>query len=316
MKSHEISLAAAKRRLSGVLNRLVAQPAHETVSEAALAAGNGFARVPEPGACDFCLMLASRGAAYTRESVGRSKKFHDNCRCLGIEVTRPSDLPRINRELGELWRQAGDEEAFKHALHERRNAVAKVSEKKKALSRGNGKTARTTWIPADAVRIHAEPRHNRGRHKSVKSAEELREKGLIGHADTWKENNQKKQDREIWGREQRVIDWMTENDPDVKVERVARSASIKESFKTPDFVANGKTIDAKFTTTKKAEHRISEASQQAEVVILDMRGLDVDQSEVESVTDKSVREHGDRLDTIVVITDERTYYWERGSNGS
>nr|WP_275440937.1 hypothetical protein [Corynebacterium freneyi] len=109
---------------------------------------------------------------------------------------------------------------------------------------------------------------------------------------------------------------MTENDPDVKVERVARSASIKESFKTPDFVANGKTIDAKFTTTKKAEHRISEASQQAEVVILDMRGLDVDQSEVESVTDKSVREHGDRLDTIVVITDERTYYWERGSNGS
>lgn len=109
----ETSLAAAKRRLSGVLNRLVAQPAHETVSEAALAAGTGFARVPEPGACDFCLMLASRGAAYTRESVGRSKKFHDNCRCLGIEVQNPSDLPQINRELGEIWQATGNE-----ALHD------------------------------------------------------------------------------------------------------------------------------------------------------------------------------------------------------
>lgn len=117
----DASLAAAKRRLSGVLNRLVAQPAHETVSSATLEAGTGFARVPEPGACDFCLMLASRGAAYTRESVGRSKRFHDNCRCLGIEVKTPSDLPRINRELGDLWEASGSEPEFFGALKARRS---------------------------------------------------------------------------------------------------------------------------------------------------------------------------------------------------
>lgn len=66
-------------------------------------------------------MLAFCGAVCTRESVGRSKKFHDNCRCLGIEVTRPSDLPRINQELGELWRSTGNEAAFKSALESRRS---------------------------------------------------------------------------------------------------------------------------------------------------------------------------------------------------
>nr|WP_156968778.1 hypothetical protein [Corynebacterium freneyi] len=66
-------------------------------------------------------MLASCGAAYTSESVGRSKKCDDNCRRFGIEVTRPSGLPRINQELGELWRATGKEAAFQAALENRRS---------------------------------------------------------------------------------------------------------------------------------------------------------------------------------------------------
>lgn len=112
-------MAAAKRRLDGVLVRLVAQPAHETKSRATLKAGTGFARIPEPGACTFCLKLAAMGAAYSRETIADLARFHDNCRCVGIEVKDDSQLPRINRELAEVWRASGNETAFKKELHAR-----------------------------------------------------------------------------------------------------------------------------------------------------------------------------------------------------
>lgn len=105
--------AMARRKLEGVLNRLVLQPARDTVFEATQRDGTGYARVPEPGACPFCLMLASRGAVYTRKTVVASKelhRYHDNCRCLGIEVRLDGKgdlgfdrLPPVNRQLRELW---------------------------------------------------------------------------------------------------------------------------------------------------------------------------------------------------------------------
>jgi len=68
--------------------------------KAVLKAGTRYARVPEPGACAFCLMLGSRGAAYTSDSVfGELGRYHDNCRCLGIEVKTDADLPQLNRDL-------------------------------------------------------------------------------------------------------------------------------------------------------------------------------------------------------------------------
>lgn len=93
----------AREKLAGVLNRLVSQPAHDTVAKAVATAGTGYARIPEPGACSFCLMLASRGAVYSKESVQSANGYHDNCRCVGIEVKSDDELPRINRELHDLW---------------------------------------------------------------------------------------------------------------------------------------------------------------------------------------------------------------------
>lgn len=99
-----VELQLARAKLDGILSRLVTKPGTDTVVRNVLRDGTAFARVPEPGACSFCLMLASRGAVYTKETVGRVNKFHDSCRCLGIEVKRDgSDLPRINRDLEREW---------------------------------------------------------------------------------------------------------------------------------------------------------------------------------------------------------------------
>lgn len=90
----------AKVQLQAITNRLVAAPGRRTVELATAKAGTRYARVPEPGACAFCLMLGSRGAVYSKESVfGELRRYHDNCRCLGIEVKTDADLPRINRDL-------------------------------------------------------------------------------------------------------------------------------------------------------------------------------------------------------------------------
>lgn len=96
------------RRISGVLTRLVSQPARQTIERATIDAGTRYARVPEAGACDFCLMLASRGAVYLVNEGKRRKDsmlaYHDHCRCDGIEVVDwRKDLPRENIQLHALW---------------------------------------------------------------------------------------------------------------------------------------------------------------------------------------------------------------------
>jgi len=62
-------------------NEYALQPGRDTVMQAAHADNAAYARVPEPGACNFCLMLASRGFVYSKDTAGDSKKFHGKCRC-------------------------------------------------------------------------------------------------------------------------------------------------------------------------------------------------------------------------------------------
>ena len=45
----------------------------------------GWARIPEPGACSFCLMLASRGFVYeSKETAGETARYHGSCRCTAV----------------------------------------------------------------------------------------------------------------------------------------------------------------------------------------------------------------------------------------
>jgi hypothetical protein len=72
--------------LGMMANEYALQPGRETVMQAAHADNAAYARVPEPGACDFCLMLASRGFVYTKATVGDENKFHGKCRCNPMPV--------------------------------------------------------------------------------------------------------------------------------------------------------------------------------------------------------------------------------------
>ena len=287
----------AREKLAGVLNRLVSQPAHDTVAKAVETAGTGYARVPEPGACSFCLMLASKGAAYSKESVQSANGYHDNCRCVGIEVKSDADLPRINRELHDLWqatsRKLGDaptDRQFQEALLSYRNKDS-------------------DWVPRSVVRIyeHTKPRIQVRR----MDAGEIRKSGLLGTKSTLPETARNKQERSVWDKEQRILEWLVENGA-TSVERIGVGQEIgKPDLATPDFLINGVfTADGKTTRPSKISDNIGRAERQAPTVIVDVRGSSADRSEVLSEFRRGIRNHGHKFDRIVVISDDETYFWE------
>lgn len=111
--------------LRGSALRLAQNPARETVRLSAVEAGRGFARVASMSACDFCTMLASRGAVYeSKESASRSgmgrertnakqspgEAFHDHCNCRVIEVRSTGDLPQSSIDLMREWKKATRDE--------------------------------------------------------------------------------------------------------------------------------------------------------------------------------------------------------------
>lgn len=88
---------AALARLMGSTQRLVLQPARETIIGAAVRdpVRHAVARVPAGATtCQWCVMLASRGFVYqSRESAGEWAKFHDNCDCAIVTGQNLDDLP-------------------------------------------------------------------------------------------------------------------------------------------------------------------------------------------------------------------------------
>lgn len=70
-------------------NEYVLKPGHDTIMYNAKRDKVAYARVPEPGACKWCLMLASRGFAYSSKESALTKdgeRFHGHCRCHSMPV--------------------------------------------------------------------------------------------------------------------------------------------------------------------------------------------------------------------------------------
>ncbi|MGZ4621466.1 MAG: VG15 protein [Blastococcus sp.] len=76
------AVADAKARLAAASEKLTIDAGRDTIVGNAQRdrQAKGWARVPEPGACSFCAMLATRGAVY-RSEKSASFKSHDHCRC-------------------------------------------------------------------------------------------------------------------------------------------------------------------------------------------------------------------------------------------
>lgn len=98
------AIADAKARLAAAGEKLVLDTGRDTVVDNAQRdrKAKGWARIPEPGACSFCLMLATRGAVY-RSEQSADFKTHDHCRCHVEPVFTAYEPPARVREAQALW---------------------------------------------------------------------------------------------------------------------------------------------------------------------------------------------------------------------
>lgn len=98
------AVADAKARLAASAERLVLDTGRNTVIDNAQTdrKAKGWARVPEPDACSFCLMLATRGAVYRSEATADFTS-HDNCRCHVEPVFTAYEPSARVREAQALW---------------------------------------------------------------------------------------------------------------------------------------------------------------------------------------------------------------------
>lgn len=104
LKQPEPDINSAKARLEDGFQKRLANSANLTVTGSAQAdpKARGYMRRTRPGACKFCIMVASRGAVYTE----RSARFacHGHCFCeavpawggkaLPVGPYKPSDKPQ------------------------------------------------------------------------------------------------------------------------------------------------------------------------------------------------------------------------------
>lgn len=90
--SEEPDVPAAQSLVRGVAERQALDTGRNTLLDAIHAdkKAKGWARVIEPGACSFCILLATRGAVYREHSFTTSNfkfsgpgafKAHNHCRC-------------------------------------------------------------------------------------------------------------------------------------------------------------------------------------------------------------------------------------------
>lgn len=108
------AIADAKARLAASSERLVLGAGRDTVIDNVHRdrKAKGWARIPEPGACSFCLMLAARGATYQEHSFDRANarfvgqgdfKAHDHCRCHADPVFTAYEPSAEIRQAQQLW---------------------------------------------------------------------------------------------------------------------------------------------------------------------------------------------------------------------
>ena len=131
----------AKDQLDEAVSRLVLDQGRQTIIDAVHQdrEAKGWARVTEPGACSFCVMLALRAGSGFLYSKRSSADFraHDNCRCHVEPVFTAYEPSAHMRKMARLWNEstkgrsgADARVAFRQAL-EGRKVTGKTGERPK-----------------------------------------------------------------------------------------------------------------------------------------------------------------------------------------
>ncbi|MDO5076398.1 hypothetical protein [Corynebacterium sp.] len=271
---------------------------------------------------------------------------------MAIEVQSTADLPVINRQLEQLWKAAtagvegpkAQQAAFAAAVQERRSrvsergnrehrehmesveaahkfTVAKTVNESRGISGEEAELRRKLgtpgWIPGDAFRVIASPL-DAVKSSEALSADQIKSLGLL--TDPRDLVNSVSVDREA-----KVRDWRLANGARTVdfVTPASQSAAIHDKLlkatgklSTPDFLIDGYlTADVKVLRSfKKFEANVRSGALQAGTVIIDYRGVDVDDAQVFQAVRKSALNDGHKIARTVAVGKERVFFWEGESD--
>lgn len=103
---------AAFQQMASSIVRHTLQHGRSTIAESSSRVGLVYARSPEPGACAWCIMIASRGAVYgSRRAAGAAdegNQFHDDCRCAQEPIVPGDELSYDSEALYRQYQKAID----------------------------------------------------------------------------------------------------------------------------------------------------------------------------------------------------------------
>lgn len=102
------ALAMSQRQLMSLAQTEPYRLMRQVTARVSSTNGNfaGWRRVPEPGACPFCRMLATRGAAYLSQSSAQATDkrlaYHNRCKCTAVPVVA-SKVRAVNTAGAAEW---------------------------------------------------------------------------------------------------------------------------------------------------------------------------------------------------------------------
>lgn len=98
------NLVAFETKVTGVAEKLVLDTGRRTIIDNVHRdrQATGWARIPEPAACAFCALLATRGAVYKHETA--AFRSHDHCKCHAEPVFGDYQAPPEVERWRDLYR--------------------------------------------------------------------------------------------------------------------------------------------------------------------------------------------------------------------
>jgi hypothetical protein len=151
---------SAGKALEGASARLALKGGRQTIVEAASVdpVTLGWERVISPGACSFCSMLASRGAAYLSKKTAEFQA-HDHCHCTAQPLFRGQEPSRQSQQLAEDWKRITQGKSGANARQawqqhwEARNGgrVGGATEETQAAGIGDGQRQGGSELPDQAA---------------------------------------------------------------------------------------------------------------------------------------------------------------------
>lgn len=172
----ELNVVAAQSRIEGGLQKRLVNAANLVVTESANQdpQARGYMRRTRPGACDFCVMVASRGAVYTKASA--TFACHEHCYCeavpawggkaLPVGPYKPSDRPSTqadrdrvrrwiaqNMEGGGTTTRDGKRTSTRRVVEQPKESKREIAERQLPGLEKSLKDLRARGLPEDSPQI-------------------------------------------------------------------------------------------------------------------------------------------------------------------